>query len=174
MSAENPTWGEEKILEELSLKFGIEHSTSTIRKYMVKRRYPDDRQPWTTFIKNYGREIFTCDFLTQHTAFFAVISVFVVMELGTRRIVHINVTQHPSLPWVKRQILHISVFDSSPGFILHDNNGIFGQFGHPRREPEGKRYRCHLDRWLDEVAFPGYADLRIAGARSLRIEPYLF
>jgi len=98
MSADNPTWGEDKIFEELSLKFGIKHSTSTIRKYMVKRRCPGDRQSWRTFIKNHGREIFACDFLTQHTAFFVVIYVFVVMELGTRRIVHINVTQHPSLP----------------------------------------------------------------------------
>ncbi len=119
MSADNPTWGEDKIFEELSLKLGIKHSTSTIRKYMVKRRCSGDRQTWRTFIKNHGREIFACDFLTQHTAFFSVIYVFVVMELGTRRIVHINVTEHPSLPWVKRQILHISAFDGSPRFLLH-------------------------------------------------------
>ncbi len=151
MSADNPTWGEDKIFEELSLKFGIKHSTSTIRKYMVKRRCPSDRQTWRAFIKNHGREIFACDFLTQHTAFFAVIYVFVVMELGTRRIVHINVTEHPSLPWVKRQILHVSDFDGSPRFLLHDNDGIFGQFGHPKKGSDDKRYRCHLDLWLYEI-----------------------
>ncbi len=70
---------------------------------------------------------------------------------GTRRIVHINVTEHPSLPWVKRQILHISAFDNSPRFFLHDNDGIFGQFGRPKKGSEGKRYRCHLDLWLEEV-----------------------
>ena len=151
MSADNPTWGEDKIFEELDLKFGIRHSTSTIRKYMVKHRSPGDQQTWKTFIKNHGGEIFACDFLTQHTAFFAVIYVFVVMELGTRRIVHINVTQRPSLPWVKKQIIHLSAFDRSPRFLLHDNDGIFGQFGHPKRGPGEKHYRCHLDLWLDEI-----------------------
>jgi putative transposase len=151
MSADNPTWGEDKIIEELSLKFGIKHSTSKIRKYMVKRRCPGDRQTWSTFIKNHGREIFACDFLTQHTAFFGVIYVLVVMELGTRRIVNMNVTGHPSLPWVKGQNLHISAFDDSPRFFLHDTDGIFGQLGHPKKGSEGKRYRCHLDLWLEEA-----------------------
>ena len=148
MSADNPSWGEDKIFEELDLKFGIKHSTSTIRKYMVKRRSPGDRQTWKTFLKNHGHEIFACDFMTQHTALFSVIYVFVVMELNTRRIVHINVTTHPSLPWVKRQILDLSAFDCSPRFLLHDNDGIFGQFGHPKKDSEGKHYRCHLDHWL--------------------------
>ena len=59
MSAENPSWGEDKIFEELDLKFGIKHSTSTIRKYMVKRRSPGDRQTWKTFLKNHGRARFS-------------------------------------------------------------------------------------------------------------------
>jgi hypothetical protein len=87
MSADNPSWGEDKIFEELDFKFGIKHSTSTLRKYMVKRRSPGDRQTWKTFLKNHGHEIFACDFMTQHTALFSVIYVFVVMELNTRRIV---------------------------------------------------------------------------------------
>jgi hypothetical protein len=73
------------------------------------------------------------------------------MELGTRRIVHINVTTQPSLPWVKRQIFDLSAFDRSPRFLLHDNDGIFGQFGHPTKGSEGKHYRCHFDLWLDQV-----------------------
>ena len=151
MSTDHPSWGEDKIFEELNLKFGIKHSTSTIRKYMVKRPRLGDRQTWKTFIENHGHEIFACDFMTQHTALFAVIYVFVVMELGTRRIVHINVTPQPSLPWVKRQIRHISAFDCSPRFLVHDNDGIFGQFGYPREESDGRRHRCHLDLWLDRV-----------------------
>ena len=117
MSADNASWGEDKISAELDLKFGIKHSTSTIRKYMVKRPSPRALQTWRTFLKNHGHEIFACDFMTQHTALFAVIYLFVVMELNTRRIVHINVTTQPSLPWVKRQILDLSAFDRSPRFL---------------------------------------------------------
>ena len=151
MSTDNPSWGENKIFEELDLKFGITHSTSTIRKYMVRPPSSGRHQTWRTFLRNQGHEILACDFMTQYTALFAVVYVFVVMELDTRRIVHINVTQNPSLPWIKRQILHFSAFGSAPRFLLHDNDGVFGQFGHPKKGANGKSYRCHLDRWLDEV-----------------------
>ena len=110
---------------------------------MVKRSSPGAQQTWKTFLENHGHEIFACDFMAQHTALFAVIYVFVVMQLDTRRIVHINVTTQPSLPWVKMQVRHISAFDRKPRFLLHGNDGIFGQFGHLR---DG--FRCHLDRWL--------------------------
>jgi transposase InsO family protein len=89
--------------------------------------------------------------MTQHTALFAVIYVFVVMELSTRRIVHVNVTAHPSLAWVKRQILDLCAFDRAPRFLVHDNDGIFGQCGHPRKGSRGQLHRCYLDLWLAEV-----------------------
>ena len=143
MSADNPSWGEDKINEELRVKFGVSHSTSTIRKYMARRRPRRDGQKWRTFIKNHSHELFACDFMTQHTALFTTVYVFVVMEISTRRIVHCNVTESPALDWVKIQIRDIAAFDRKPRFLLHDNDGIFGQFG---RRKDG--FRCHLDRWL--------------------------
>jgi hypothetical protein len=143
MSADNPPWGEDKIDEELRVKFGVSHSGSTIRKYMTKRRPRPDGQKWRTFIKNHSHELFACDFMTQYTALFTTVYVFVVMEISTRRIVHCNVTESPALDWVKIQIRDIAAFDRKPRFLLHDNDGIFGQFG---RRKDG--FRCHLDRWL--------------------------
>jgi hypothetical protein len=143
MSADNPSWGEDKINEELRVKFGVRHSTSTIRKYMTKRQPRRDGQKWRTFIQNHSREICACDFMTQYTALFAIVYVFIVMEIRTRRIVRCNVTESPSLDWVKIQIRDSVAFDRKPRFLLHDNDGIFGQFG---RRKEG--FRCHLDRWL--------------------------
>ncbi len=81
--------------------------------------------------------------MTQYTALFTTVYVFVVMEISTRRIVHCNVTESPALDWVKIQIRDIAAFDRKPRFLLHDNDGIFGQFG---RRKDG--FRCHLDRWL--------------------------
>jgi putative transposase len=138
-----PFLGEGKINEELRVKFGIRHSTSTIRKYMTKRQPRRDGQKWRTFIQNHSREICACDFMTQYTALFAIVYVFIVMEIQTRRIVHCNVTESPTLDWVKMQIRDIVAFDCKPRFLLHDNDGIFGQFG---RRKGG--FRCHLDRWL--------------------------
>ena len=55
MSRDNPAWGEDKIDEELRVKFGISHSTSTIRKYMTRGQR--DGQPWRTFIKNHSMPV---------------------------------------------------------------------------------------------------------------------
>jgi putative transposase len=83
MSRDQPTWGEDKINEELRVKFGIIRSTSTIRKYMVRPRPRDDGQKWRTFIKNHSHELFACDSMTQYTALFTTVFVFVVMEIST-------------------------------------------------------------------------------------------
>jgi putative transposase len=105
ISGDHPEWGEDKIAEELAAKFGIQHSPSTIRRYMIPRpSAPRGDQTWRTFIHNHAREVWACDFLTQYTAFFAVAYVFIIMEIGSRRIVHVNVTTNPTLSWVKQQI----------------------------------------------------------------------
>jgi transposase InsO family protein len=40
----------------------------------------------------------------------------------------------------------------TPRFLLHDNDGIFGQYRDRRRRGEkGRHYRCRLDLWLKEV-----------------------
>jgi len=155
ISADHPEWGEDKIAEELAAKFGISHSGSTIRRYVVPRQGPPrGKQNWRTFIHNHAKEVWACDFLTQYTAFFAVAYVFVIMEIGSRRIVHVNVTTNPTLFWVKQQIRQATAENAVPRFLVHDNDGIFGQCGKPVTiEANGRKrsYRCHLDRWLDDA-----------------------
>jgi transposase InsO family protein len=96
--------------------------------------------------------VFAVDLLTQTTAFFAVVYVFVVMEVGSRRIVAINATTSPGLEWVKQQIRQVTAWGQTPRFLVHDNDGIFGQYRDGRRRGEkSRRYRCQLDLWLTEV-----------------------
>jgi hypothetical protein len=76
---------------------------------MVRRGEPRGTQTWKTFIKNHAAQIFAVDFLTQTTAFFAVVYIFVVMEIASRRIVLINVTTNPGLGWVQQQLRRASV-----------------------------------------------------------------
>jgi putative transposase len=104
MSRENPSWGEDRIAQELSLKVGIEHSTSTVRKYMVRRPSPRGGQSWRRFVTNHSGEVFACDFLVQYTARFEVVYVFVVMEVASRRIALVNATRAPTLDWVKGHV----------------------------------------------------------------------
>jgi hypothetical protein len=73
------------------------------------------------------------------------------MELGSRRIVHFNVTEHPTLEWVKQQ-LRESTSSVMPRFLIHDNDGIFEQFAYrnrpwtiDRKTGHRRTFRCRLD-----------------------------
>jgi len=53
---------------------------------------------------------------------------------------------------VKQQIGQATAWGKSPRFLIHDNDGIFGQFrDRKRRDEKGRRYRCRLDLWLADV-----------------------
>ena len=89
---------------------------------------------------------------SQPTALFTVVYVFVVMEIASRRIVLINATTSPGLAWVDPQIREATTWGNGPRFLIHDNDGIFGQFrDRKRRGDQGRHYRCHLDLWLTDA-----------------------
>jgi hypothetical protein len=72
MATSNPTWGGERIANELLLKIGIRISPRTVRRYMPKtpRRPADPKQRWMTFVRNHARAIIACDFFVVVTATF--------------------------------------------------------------------------------------------------------
>ena len=106
MARENPTWGQEHIASELKLKLGIRVSLRTVGKYLAQqpRRKPDPSQRWLTFVRNHAQSIVACDFFVVVTARFRILYVFVLMELSRRRILHYNVTDHPSSDWTLQQL----------------------------------------------------------------------
>jgi hypothetical protein len=100
MATSNPTWGEERIADELLLKIGIRISPRTVRRYMPKspHRPADPKQRWMTFVRNHAQAIIACDFFVVVTAAFQLVYVFVTMEVGTRRVLHFNVTRPTRRP----------------------------------------------------------------------------
>src|SRR6266478_3185971 len=109
MAIENRLWGEERIANELLLKLGIRVSPRTVRKYMPKRPpgHPRGEQRWSTFLRNHATAILACDFFVVVTATFRMLYVFVVIEHGTRRLAHLNVTAHPSAAWTLQQLREV-------------------------------------------------------------------
>ena len=93
LATENPTWGQEHIANELKLKLGIRVSPRTVGKYLKEcpRREPDPSQRWLTFVRNHAQVMVACDFFVVVTARFRILYVFVLLELGRRRILHCNV-----------------------------------------------------------------------------------
>src|SRR4029453_4385946 len=104
MVRNNPSWGEERIASELLLKIGIQISPRTVRRYMPNQpRRRRSSQGWMTFVRNHTKSIIACDFFVVVTATFRLVYVFIVMEIGTRRILHLNVTKYPNAEWAMQQ-----------------------------------------------------------------------
>lgn len=127
MALENPRWGEERIANELLLKLGLWVSPRTVRKYMPKRPAgcPRGDQRWSTFLRNHGQGIIACDFFVVVTATFRLLYVLVVIEHGSRRLVHFNVTAHPTAAWTLQQLREAVGYDESYRYLIHDRDNIF-------------------------------------------------
>jgi len=129
MARENPLWGEERIANELLLKLGLRVSPRTVRKYMPKR--PPGRargdQRWSTFLHNHARAIVACDFFVAVTATFRLFYVLVLIEHGSRRLVHFNITQHPTADWTLQQLREAIGCTDAYRYLLHDRDSIFAR-----------------------------------------------
>jgi transposase InsO family protein len=132
MALENPTWGQERIANELLLKLGLKVSPRTVRKYMPDHCVgrPGKRgqsQRWSTFIRNHAKGIIACDFCVVVTATFRVLYVFVVIEHASRRLLHVNVTAHPTAPWTLQQLREAIPADHAYRILIHDRDSIFSK-----------------------------------------------
>ena len=127
MARENPLWGQERIANELWVKLGLLVSPRTVRKYLPKPRsgYPRGDQRWTTFLANHAQAILACDFFVTVTCSFRLLYVFVVMEHHSRRLIHCNVTAHPSALWTRQQLREALGYESRYRYLLHDRDSIF-------------------------------------------------
>jgi putative transposase len=130
MARENPSWGEERIANELLLKLGLRVSPRTVRKYLPKlpaapSGEPRGDQRWAVFLRNHARFIVAFDFCVVATAAFRVLYVLVVMEHSSRRMIHLNATAHPTAAWTLQQLRETIPSDHQYRFIIHDHDAIF-------------------------------------------------
>jgi putative transposase len=128
MACENPTWGEERIANELKVKLGIQVSPRTVGKYLKRRGRPNrgnKEQRWASFVRNQANVIVACDFFVSVSLTFRFLYVFVAMEIGSRRILHCNVTAHPTAEWTTQQFREVFDDVNPYQFVIHDHDSIF-------------------------------------------------
>jgi transposase InsO family protein len=139
MSVENPLWGAPRIHGEL-LKLGFEVAQSSVARYMVKRRGPPS-QGWRTFLRNHAPDIAAMDLFVVPTIGFDLLYALVIVRLGRRDLVWINVTANPTAEWVARQITEAFPWNEAPRYLIRDRDRIYGSVVMRRLRAMGIRDR---------------------------------
>jgi transposase InsO family protein len=126
MARDNRLWGAERIRGEL-LKLGIHVCKRTIQKYMRHARTPRKRgQTWATFLQNHAKDIWACDFLQVTDLFFRSLFAFFIIDLHSRKVMHVGVTRSPTDSWTAQQLREATPYGQGPKYLLRDRDSKFG------------------------------------------------
>lgn len=178
IARENPLWGQQRIQAELA-RLGFKISARTVAKYM---RRPHGREPspgWQKFLKRHAGDIWACDFFCVQTIFFRTLYVFFVVHHGSREVLHVQITRHPTSEWVARQIVETCGWEREPPrFLIHDRDSRYGlifdrrirglgiaQIRTPFRSPQANAI---AERWVRSVRAECLDHMLISNERHLR------
>jgi len=110
------------------VKLGFNISERTVSRYL--RRIPPGRgvlREWGTFLWNHREVLAAMDFFTVPTMTFRMLTVWFLIHHGRRKIVHFDITEHPTAPWVMQQLRESFPYDSGPSYLVFDRDSIFSQ-----------------------------------------------
>jgi len=116
MSRENPLWGTPRLQAELRL-LGFEVAERTVAKYRVRSNKPPS-QTWRSFLDNHLGQLAAIDFFTVHTMSFRILYCFIILLHDRRKVIHFNVTAHPTAVWTAQQMIEAFPEDRAPRYLL--------------------------------------------------------
>jgi putative transposase len=126
MARENRLRGAERIQGEL-LKLGIPISKRTIQTDLRAARPPrPSGQSWATFLRNHAGDTWACDVLQLTDMLFRPVVAFFIVELGSRRVVHVGVTRSPTGAWAAQQLREATPGGRGPRYLIHDHDATYG------------------------------------------------
>jgi transposase InsO family protein len=130
-------WGAPRIHGEL-LKLGFAVAQSSVAKYMIKRPGPAS-QGWHTFLRNHTPDIAAMDLFVVPTIGFDLLYAFVIVRLGRRDLVWINVTTNPTAEWIARQLTEAFPWNATPRYLIRDRDRTYGSIVARRMRAMGIR-----------------------------------
>jgi hypothetical protein len=150
MVKENPSWGAPRIHGEL-LKLGLDVSERTVSRYL-RRLSPaaNAGKLWAAFLRNHREVIAAMDFFTVPTLSFRVLYCFFVIDHGRRKILHSNVTEHPTGHWIVQQLRETFREACPYRYVILDRDAKFGQGGN--RSSHGQRREAHTHKLRESLA----------------------
>lgn len=89
-------------------------------------RNPEPAKRWLSFLHNHREAIAAMDFFTVPTVTFNLLYCFFIISHDRRRILHFNVTPHPTGSWIVQQLREAFPYQSSPRFPLFDHDQKYG------------------------------------------------
>jgi len=106
---------------------GFDASERTISRWMKRApRDPESAMRWLTFLRNHREAIAAMDFFSVPTITFSVLYCFFVISHDRRRILHCNVTKHPTSLWIVQQLREAFSFGSAPRLVIFDRDAKYG------------------------------------------------
>jgi hypothetical protein len=124
MATANPLWGAPRIHGELRT-LGVDVSERTVSRLLERHPRPPS-QTWRTFLTNHLASAASIDFFTVPTLTGRVLFVLVLLSHHRRRIVHVNVTDHPTAIWSAQQVVDAFPDDTAPRWLHRDRDRIYG------------------------------------------------
>jgi putative transposase len=102
-------------------------SKRTIQKYLKQiRPKRASGQNWKIFLRNHTKDVWACDFLQVTDLFFRPLFAFFLIELKSRRVMHVNVTRSPTDLWVAQQLREATPYGQTPTYLIRDTDRKFG------------------------------------------------
>src|SRR6202043_2976713 len=145
MTTANPLWGAPRIHGELA-KLGITVSERTVSRLLRRPRRPPS-QRWRTFLTNHVTTLVSMDFFPVPTLTGPVLFVLVLLSHQRRRIIHVNITEHPTAVWAAQQMIEAFPENTAPRWLLRDRDAIYGEEFRRRVAHLGLTKRVVDERW---------------------------
>jgi transposase InsO family protein len=126
MAAENPTWGAPRIHGELRM-LGFAISERTVSRWVRRApRSPEPAKLWLAFLRHHREAIAAMDFFPVPTIRFGILYAFLIIAHDRRRILHFNLTRHPTEAWVVQPLRDPFPYESAQKYLIFDRDTKFG------------------------------------------------